>query len=241
MNRYSTIVFDVGGTLLRFNLDALARAYITAGAARGIALDFARTRAVVETLERELPARTRQRLISLEQDNGKNFWDDFYAEGYRRLGARGDISKAAAEIRERFQRAEFESLYDDVVPALDALASRGYMLGILSNFSANLEDVLRQVGVHHYFSFFVVSAIAGVEKPDARIFDLTVRAANRARVEIVYIGDSIFHDIEGAQRAGVAAVLLDRRNEHREFRGARVQNLRQLITLFEKESNANSI
>ncbi len=235
MSRYSTIVFDVGGTLLRFNLDALARAYLDAGAPLGVSLDAAKTYAVLETLERELPARSQQRLVSLEEDNGKDFWDKFYGDGFRRLGVTRDVTAAVAGIRERFQRAEFEALYDDVIPALDVLAARGLSLGILSNFSPNCEDVLRQVGAHRYFSFFVVSAIAGVEKPDARIFDLTVRAANRPRSEIVYIGDSIFHDIEGAQRAGIDAILIDRQNQHRDWNGARVQGLIELVRYLEKE------
>ncbi len=235
MNRYATIVFDVGGTLLRFNLDLLARAYQAAAAPLGVALDFAPTRATLETLEHELPARSQPRLISLEPDDGKRFWDEFYSEGFRRMGISADVSAAAAQIRERFQRAEFEALFDDVLPTLDALTARGFTLGILSNFSANCEDVLRQVGVQRYFSFFVVSALAGVEKPDPRIFDLTVRAANQPREAIVYIGDSPFHDIEGARRAGIDAILVDRQDQHRDWNGARVQNLQELVVYVVKE------
>lgn len=235
MGRYSTIVFDVGGTLLRFNLDLLARAYVDAVAPLGVALDFAQARSVVAALERELPARTQERLISLEKDNGTGFWDEFYGNGFFRLGITSDMSAAAVHIRERFQRAEFEMVFDDVVPALDALTMRGFALGILSNFSPNLEGVLRQVGVHRYFSFFVVSAIAGVEKPDPHIFDLAVRAANRPRSEIVYIGDSIFHDIEGAQRAGIDAILVDRPAQHLDWKGERVQDLHELIESLEKD------
>jgi putative hydrolase of the HAD superfamily len=231
MNHYSVIVFDVGGTLLHRDLDLLARAYIDAVAARGSARDFAQTCAILGALESEMPARQRQRLVSLEQDNGKAFWEDFYAEGFRRLGVNADVSVAVNAIRERFQRGEFETLFDDVIPMLDALGARGTRLGILSNFSPNCEDVLRQVGIHHYFSFFVVSAIAGVEKPEPRIFDLAVRAADRPRAEIVYVGDSIFHDVEGAQRAGIAAILVDRQNRHRDFPGARVRDLRELLAL----------
>ncbi len=72
-------------------------------------------------------------------------------------------------------------------------------------------------------------------KPDSRILDLTVRAANRSRAEIVYIGDSTFHDMGGAQRAGVASILVDRQNRHHDWSGARVQNLNELIGYLDKE------
>lgn len=229
LKKYSTILFDVGGTLLQLNLEALTQVYVNSARALGASLDFTRAYMVIGALEAELPTWLQNRQVSLDLDNGKEFWNNFYAEGFRRLGVTGDGSTAANEIRERFQRAEFERLFDDVIPTLDALASRGTPLGILSNYSINLEDVLRQVGVHHYFDFFIVSAIAGVEKPDPRIFDLTARAANYPPAEIVYIGDSIFHDIDGARRAGMDAILVDRQNRHPDFAGARVRDLRELI------------
>lgn len=229
MFSYSTFVFDMGGTLLQLDYDALARLYVATGATLGVAVDFAQARATLEALEREIPQRQQNRPISLTEDDGKNFWNEFYTDAFRRLGVTGDVSRAVTEIRERFQRGEFEALFADVMPALDALRARGKQLGILSNFSPNLENVLRQVDIHNYFSFFVVSAIVGVEKPDPRIFDLTVRAAKRPREEIVYVGDSVFHDIEGARRAGIAGILVDRQNQHPEFNGARVRDLCELV------------
>jgi len=226
---FSTVVFDVGGTLLQLDYAALATRYVRAAAAHHIALDWHQAYAVLEQLESEMPQWQQKRAVSLERDHGVAFWNDFYAEGFRRLGVTRDMSPVVNEIRERFQRAEFEKLFEDVVPTLEAFAARGTRLGILSNFSANLEDVLRQVGIHQYFDFFVVSAIAGVEKPARRIFDLTVSAANRPREEIVYVGDSVFHDMEGARNAGLAAILVDRQDRHPAFNGARVRDLRALV------------
>jgi haloacid dehalogenase superfamily, subfamily IA, variant 1 with third motif having Dx(3-4)D or Dx(3-4)E len=226
---HSTLVFDVGGTLVRLDYAALARVYARVAHERSVTLDLTRVCELLADLEMEMPQRQRQRPVSLEQDNGKQFWDEFFADGFRRMGVPGDVTREASEIRERFQRGEFEALYDDALETLEALRAQGKRLGILSNFSSNLEDVLRQLRVHHYFSFFVVSAVVGVEKPDSRIFDAMVRAARVPRGEIVYIGDSIFHDVAGARAAGLAAILVDRRAHHPEFDGARVRALRELV------------
>ncbi|MBI5029871.1 MAG: HAD-IA family hydrolase [Chloroflexi bacterium] len=229
LSNYSAVVFDVGGTLLRLNLDALAQAYLDQAKLLDIVLDFQRTRQVIAQLELELPLRQQSRAVSLEHDNGREFWINFYTEGFRRLGVTQNVFSAADEIRARFQRAEFETLYDDVLPALEALATRGLCLGILSNYSKNLESVLIQVGIHHFFRFFIVSAVAGLEKPDPRIFDLTVQTANYSRQQIVYIGDSVFHDIEGARRAGMDAILIDRLKRYPNFDGRRIDNLKELF------------
>jgi REG-2-like HAD superfamily hydrolase len=229
MTRYSTLIFDVGGTLVRLNVEAMARIYVDACKTLGAPTEFARACAVIETLERELPIRQQQRLVSLEQDHGKDFWIHFYTDGFRRLGVTGDVFAYADEIRARFQRAEFETLFDDVLPALDALAARRIPMGILSNFSVNLENVLRQVGVHHYFSFFVVSAAVGIEKPDPKIFELAAQATHKPHAELVYIGDSIFHDIQGARNVGMDAILIDRKNQHPDFSGTRLSSLTELV------------
>jgi len=226
---YSTIVFDAGGTLLHMDYDALARVYARVASACGVTLALKHARTVLQALENEMPQRQRQRAVSLEADNGARFWDEFFGEGFRRLGVHAEVTHAVTEIRTRFQRGEFETLYDDVVPALTALCAQGKRLGVLSNFSPNLEEVLDALGIHSYFSFFVVSGIVGVEKPAARIFEMMLAAAHASPREVVYIGDSVFHDIEGARAVGLAAILVDRHNQHPEFKGARVRDLRELI------------
>jgi len=232
------ILFDVGGTLIHFNHNKLARYYATAAAERGNPIPLAQISAVLTQLERDLPTLTQQRALSLEKEFGKSFWDDFYAEGFRRMGIVSDTSRAVAEIRERFMRGEFETVFDDTLPALDALKARNVPMGIVSNFSPNLEDVLRQQGIHDYFQFFVVSAIAGVEKPNPKIFDLAVDAAQRPRAEIVYVGDSVFHDMDGARAADLAGILVDRANLYRDYPGMRVENLPEVARFFEKEQYA---
>ena len=231
------VVFDVGGTLIHFNHEKMARYYAAAAAERGTPVATAQIHAVLTQLEQELPTLSKQRALSLEKESGKSFWDDFYAEGFRRLGIEGDVSRAVTEIRDRFQRGEFETVFDDTLTALNELAARKVPMGIVSNFSPNLEDVMRQQGIHDYFQFFIVSAIAGVEKPDPKIFDLAVDAAHRPRPEIVYVGDSIFHDMDGARGAGLAGILIDRANLFREYTGVRLQDLNDLVGILEKEEH----
>ena len=60
--------------------------------------------------------------------------------------------------------------------------ARGKPLGIISNFSPNCESLMKQFGLAHYFDFFIVSGILGVEKPDPRIFEAALTAAGRRRL-----------------------------------------------------------
>jgi putative hydrolase of the HAD superfamily len=87
---------------------------------------------------------------------------------------------------------------------------------------------LKQLGLAHYFDFFVVSGILGIEKPDSRIFQAAIAQAGQDVSELVYIGDSVFHDVEGAQGAGMDAILVDRADQLPQFPGMRVRDLREL-------------
>lgn len=235
---YPTLVFDVGGTLLHFDHARMQQVYLNAAQTRGKKLNPARVGAMLEQLESELPTLSRHRALSLQDDMGKNFWEEFFAEGFARLGVTADVTDVVAQIREQFMRGEFDVLFDDTLPALDALKARRVPMGILSNFSPNLQALMQKLGIHDYFKFFVVSSIVGAEKPDKKIFDLAVSAANRPQNQIAYIGDSIFHDMDGARAAGIAGILIDRGNRHSDYADARVQNLRELVSVVEKEFDA---
>ena len=45
------------------------------------------------------------------------------------------------------------------------------------------------------------------------------------------VGDSIEDDIHGAERAGIKAVLIDRRNRYSEYSGARIASLTEIVNL----------
>jgi putative hydrolase of the HAD superfamily len=152
-------------------------------------------------------------------------------EGFRRVGVDEDHARRfVQELLDSTNGGDFQKVYEDVVPTLEALKMRGRRLGIISNFSPNCESLLNQLGIGHYFDFFIVSGILGIEKPDPRIFQAAVQAAGRDVSELVYVGDSVFHDVEGARKAGMDAVLIDRADRFPE-QPCRVRDLRELARM----------
>jgi beta-phosphoglucomutase len=65
-------------------------------------------------------------------------------------------------------------------------------------------------------------------KPDPRIFDLVVQKADVPRQRLLYVGDHVGDDIEGARGAGMDAVLIDRRNHLPEAPCPRISSLVEL-------------
>src|SRR5206468_870315 len=65
---------------------------------------------------------------------------------------------------------------------------------------------LRHLGLHSSFPYLIVSASAGYEKPDVRIFQDALSLAGVEPAEAVFVGDRLDVDIAGAKTAGMRAV-----------------------------------
>lgn len=116
----------------------------------------------------------------------------------------------AASLADEAFAAFFEArnrveLFDDVLPALQRLAAR-YRLLALSNGNADLAAI----GIAQRFELAVSARDAGTAKPHPGIFELMLRRASLAPGEVVHVGDDPLADIEGARRAGLHAVWVDR-------------------------------
>ena len=115
--------------------------------------------------------------------------------------------KAHADLLlDRFMDLRHEvELFDDVLPALEQLAGR-YRLLSLSNGNASLE----RIGLDRYFHGHVNPRIAGVGKPDPRIFHTACELLDLDPGEVLHIGDHPVEDIQGAMSAGLKAAWLNR-------------------------------
>jgi len=147
------------------------------------------------------------------------------------LGGSGETMVRAylKRVNQLFVEPNAIQLFDDVLPALDHLQSAGYRLGIISNWSWNLIDRCKQVGIDGYFEVIMASAYAGVSKPHPRIFQLTLEQAGVSPDQAVHVGDLYHADIVGARAANMTGVLLDRKGESEKTDCPVVQDLWGLI------------
>jgi HAD superfamily hydrolase (TIGR01509 family) len=100
--------------------------------------------------------------------------------------------------------------YPDAAPTLARLRVAGLRLAVVSNWDCSLGNVLAGLGLAGALDAVIVSATAGAAKPDERIFRAALEAVRCESQDAVFVGDSPDVDVEGAQAAGLRAVLLDR-------------------------------
>jgi 2-haloalkanoic acid dehalogenase type II len=96
-------------------------------------------------------------------------------------------------------------LYPDVRPALERLKAK-YRLFALSNGNADL----KRCGLAHFFDGHVTARSAGAAKPDVRIFARLLAEAGVRASDVLHVGDDPVTDVDGALRAGLHAVWLNR-------------------------------
>jgi HAD superfamily hydrolase (TIGR01549 family) len=200
------VLFDVDFTLFRPGPELGPEGYRRAGERHGLALDperYAEARlASIETLSRE------RDLVHDEE-----VWIAFTEEIVRGMGGDAEGARACAvDMVRAWERHENFSLYEDALPALEALRGHGLRIGLVSNGQRDLEEF----AAHHTLEVdaMVGSKSHGRTKPHPSIFVAALQALGVAADEAAMVGDSYEDDIEGARSLGMRAILLDRDGLH---------------------------
>jgi putative hydrolase of the HAD superfamily len=114
-------------------------------------------------------------------------------------------------------------LFDDVLPALDALRHRP--LGIITNgLEQQQRQKLEQLGILDRFAVVVTSDATKLSKPDAGIFHYAAQAIGARPEACVHVGDDWKKDVEGALAAGVRPIWLVRGAAPFDERSRRLSN-----------------
>ncbi|HEY1957631.1 MAG TPA: HAD-IA family hydrolase, partial [Polyangiaceae bacterium] len=90
-----------------------------------------------------------------------------------------------------------------------ALRARGVKVAVVSNSEGMLESLFDELGILGYFDAVVDSGKAGVEKPEARIFEIACERTKTVAQRALHLGDTVATDIDGARNAGMRAALVD--------------------------------
>lgn len=224
--RIEVVLFDLDDTLMAHTRavdEAIERARAAAGGA--FAADDAAT---VQRRWRELEEVHYTRYLTGELTYlGQRIWR-----------ARDLLAPYGIEVDDAEALAWFEAylvgyrdawrLFDDVLPALDALDRFGVRYGIITNGDLAFQtDKLTRIGLWDRLDLtpvradgsvdeparkgrVIASGELGVTKPDVAIFAAAARAFGVAPAQCAYVGDRVRTDAVGAHDAGMFGIWLDR-------------------------------
>jgi len=146
-----------------------------------------------------------------------------------------DVAKVELAMVEFFAARNAVTPYDDVLPGLQRLQER-VLLGAVTNGNADLQTI----GLADYFAARVSAPAFGRAKPDPAIFLAACDALGVAPQDAVYVGDDLLLDVQGAQRAGLRGVWMNRTASRRHLEvgvepDAIVANLDELLVWLSHE------
>jgi len=194
------ITFDVGGTLIQ-PWPSVGHIYAAVAARHGF------HNIAVEALNRQFAA-------AWKNLNAFNYtrseWLSLVNQAFFGLTQAPVSQGLFSELYDHFAQPEAWRIFDDVLPALQLLHSRGFKLGIISNWDERLRPLLHRLNLDRFFQTIVVSCEVGHCKPAAAIFKRAAKLFALPPGSILHIGDNLVLDIGGATSAGFHALLLER-------------------------------
>jgi len=128
-------------------------------------------------------------------------------------------------------------VYGDVMETLDTFKAAQIPMGIVSNTTnpgvmKDREQAL--LGLDAYFEFSIYSSEAPFRKPHPSIFQLAVDRLGLPVDQVLFVGDSLYADVVGAQGIGLRAVWVNR-NRHQLPQGVvpdyEIRNISELLQL----------
>lgn len=131
---------------------------------------------------------------------------------YELHGIRLDISYEEAELIfwDHTSPMTERCLCPHIREALAFLRESGIRSGVVSNIGWTGRALRRRIRTllpEHTFAFILASSDYGLRKPDERLFRTALEQAELPPSEVWFCGDTYDKDIEGADAAGMTAVL----------------------------------
>jgi putative hydrolase of the HAD superfamily len=124
----------------------------------------------------------------------------------------GSLDDAACDAlvdRQYAATLDAARLRPDCVETLGALRTRGLRIQIVSNIDdEQLDGLVDRLGLEGLVDTWTSSESARSCKPDARIYQVALAAAGCDAHQVLFVGDTVEHDVVGPRTQGMRTALL---------------------------------
>lgn len=142
---------------------------------------------------------------------GGDFWIKWNLKLLERLGIQENREFLAKKMYELWWEYADLEVYPDVLETLIQLKARGVKVGVVTNeLKSDVQQVFRKLRLLGHFEVVAGIDTCNKAKPNKEIFLYAVNKLHVRPEETIFVGDSIKYDYEGAERAGLKPLLIDR-------------------------------
>lgn len=142
---------------------------------------------------------------------GARGWGIVMATMFEAAGvSKGDLRKLVETLwASHVDHNLYSKVPEGFVEAMKDLRAKGVKVAIVSNSEGMLDQLFDKLGILSCFDAVVDSAKVGVEKPDARIFEIACKRTGTTPEHALHLGDTMATDILGAQNAKMRYAMID--------------------------------
>jgi len=207
--RHRAVFFDLGGTLFSYRSinSHFDRVLKDMARGRGVEAPLDELRHAYRVAMGSTMASWTQRPFYLHRD----LFTEAHVRYLRSLGVEANPEDADLRFSESRVLGEPDvAPRDDAAATLAALRARGHHIQIVSNIDNDqLEAIWSRIGLAPHVDAITTSEEARSCKPHPAIFRLALEKAGAPPPEsVVFVGDSPWHDVAGANALGMTSVLI---------------------------------
>ena len=211
MDNGKVVFFDVGGTLLRAD-PPVPEVFARVARRRGNEITVRDVEPCMSDIDAFYEAEyKRDGDFWCVHERAVQIWLDMYSMMARYCNLDDDYLALAQDVYDEYLKPVNWSLFPDVEACLKGLKRRGFRLGVISNWDATLESLIRSMGYLPYFDDVGASAAVGHRKPSRAIFEIALERMGVRPEDAYHVGDLPEADGWGATNAGISPIIIDRK------------------------------
>jgi HAD superfamily hydrolase (TIGR01509 family) len=222
VNLYQAIFFDAGSTIIQ--ITPRRQRIRFALASMGFVVQPVALEDAMSQVEERL-SRTFDHVYTREQE--ADYWRQYYRGIMEALGTTDEDDSLWLLLKERSFYTEWTTVYPEVYSVLKLLKP-GHKLGLISNAFPSLEELLDLLDLSGYFDSLVISALAGVSKPDARIFQIALEDLGVEAKDSLFV-DDMEENVLAAEELGFTSFLIDRKGEYTDTNCWQIESLGEIL------------
>ncbi len=221
------IIFDLGGTLMRFQGDLTATERQGAEAVAEWLIKKKRVKVEAPALVEAIMFARKEGFAQAKETLRPLLARDEIVTALQRIDAPPRAATFAQAAVKIFFQGEEDAhiLLPDALETLKTLSAQGIKLGLLSNASddALIQRLVNRSGMRPCLSPAFTSAGLGWQKPKAEPFQLIAKRWNLSPQRIAVVGDTLTADIQGAHNAGMTGILVTQTENPRNKKNRRIK------------------
>jgi putative hydrolase of the HAD superfamily len=155
----------------------------------------------------------------------------FFASFWRQLHEEFALRDEQYLALDACNYTDFVKPFPEVAEVLKSLKSRGILIGVLSNFSlASLEASLDAVGILEWVDVACAATVIGNAKPAPEAYEHVARLLSTPPEACLFFDDEA-PCVAGAHAVGMAAYLVDRRQNYDDYDNRMIHNLTGVLAV----------